>query len=171
MQQNSATPTAITKIAFDGMVERRGKGCFLCVGGWGHQNKFPKTKPKTLLEQKSSNSWPPLSLTHSTMPSSRHSLKSSQKRIVRLPPSYSYHSINSTWINILWFTQKPIKKKGNLTFVYLSIKTLQDNHQLDIVFQRLTPISNQVTKHTVFIHALKLTMQDHQLYLIFQRRP
>ena len=62
MQQNSATPTAITKIEFDGTVERRGKGCFcVCVcGGWGHQNKFPKTKLKTLLEQKSSNSWPPV---------------------------------------------------------------------------------------------------------------
>lgn len=34
MQQKSATPTAITKIAFDGTVERR-KGCFVCVGEWG----------------------------------------------------------------------------------------------------------------------------------------
>lgn len=34
MQQKSATPTTITKIAFDGTVERR-KGCFLCVGELG----------------------------------------------------------------------------------------------------------------------------------------
>ena len=34
MQQNSATPTAITKIAFDGTVERRRK-LVLCVWGGG----------------------------------------------------------------------------------------------------------------------------------------
>ena len=44
MQQNSATPTAITKIAFDGMVEWRGKGCFLCVWGGGG-TKISSQKP------------------------------------------------------------------------------------------------------------------------------
>lgn len=83
-------------------------------------------------------------------------------------PLISQHKLNMNQYSMIY--PKTLRKR-NLTFFYLSIKTQQDNHQLNLVFQRLTPISNQVTKHTIFIHALKFTTQNHQLYLIFQRRP